>query len=93
SRRTFISRAIRNRETLPSILNAAGLKFDLVQVCGTTGSPSFEDDLERVIGEHAQVKDRWIVYFAPSAAQFVTPILENCFSLPRIDRSIEQWQQ
>jgi len=46
----------KNRETLPSILNAAGLKFDPVQVYGTTGSSSFKDDLERVIGEHVQVK-------------------------------------
>ncbi|KAF8351327.1 tetrapyrrole biosynthesis, uroporphyrinogen III synthase [Amanita rubescens] len=96
----------KNRETLPSILNAAGLKFDPVQVYGTTGSLSFKDDLERVIGEHTRAKgallllsymlrdrsytahtDRWIVYFAPSAAQFVTPILENYFSLPRIEAS------
>ncbi|KAF8349213.1 tetrapyrrole biosynthesis, uroporphyrinogen III synthase [Amanita rubescens] len=77
----------KNRETLPSILNAAGLKFDPVQVYGTTGSSSFNDDLERVIGEHAQAKDWWIVYFAPSAAQFVTPILENYFSLPHIEAS------
>ncbi len=95
----------KNRETLPSILNAASLKFDPVQVYGTTGSSSFKDDLERVIEEHARVKgalslfypfracsyaahiDRWIVYFAPSAAQFVTPILENYFSLPRVGAS------
>jgi uroporphyrinogen-III synthase len=96
----------KNRETLPSILNTAGLKFEPVQVYGTTGSSSFKDDLERVIGEYALVKgalsaliyaprycsdtariDRWIVYFAPSAAQFVTPILENYLSLPRIAAS------
>jgi uroporphyrinogen-III synthase len=31
--------------------------------------------------------DRWLVYFAPSAAQFVTPILENYFSLPHTEAS------
>lgn len=46
----------KNREILPSILNTAGLKFEPVQVYGTTGSSSFKDDLERVIGEHALVK-------------------------------------
>ena len=95
----------KNRETLPSILNNAGLNFDPVEVYGTTGSSSFKDDLQKVVEEHAQIKgvhhrhsicsepssitsaDRWLVYFAPSAAQFVTPIIESYFSLPRTEAS------
>jgi uroporphyrinogen-III synthase len=46
----------KNRETLGSILNDAGLKFDPLQAYGTTGSSSFKDDLEKVVKEHAQVK-------------------------------------
>ncbi|KAF8633814.1 hypothetical protein AX15_001227 [Amanita polypyramis BW_CC] len=72
----------KNRETLPSILNEAGVTFEPVQVYGTKGSSRFKEVLEMAIGAHPKVIDWWIVYFAPSAAQFATPILEDYFILP-----------
>lgn len=52
----------KNRETLGSILNDAGLKFDPLQAYGTTGSSSFKDDLEKVVKEYAQVKGMYSVH-------------------------------
>lgn len=52
----------KNRETLGSILNDAGLKFDPLQAYGTTGSSSFKDDLEKVVKEYAQVKGIYPVH-------------------------------
>jgi uroporphyrinogen-III synthase len=64
----------KNRETLPFILNTAGLKFDPVQVYGTTGSLSFKDDLERAIGEHAQMKGALSLFYAPRGIALILPI-------------------
>ncbi|KAK2462821.1 hypothetical protein APHAL10511_005212 [Amanita phalloides] len=74
----------KNRESLPSILNEASVRFDQLEVYGTQGSSTFKDDLGRIMEDHSQAKDWWIVFFAPSSAQFAIPVLETYFALPRV---------
>ncbi|KAF8127643.1 tetrapyrrole biosynthesis uroporphyrinogen III synthase [Boletus edulis] len=84
----------KNRETLPGMLAAGGVALDTLEVYGTTGSSTFRDDLQAalertLVGEsHMYVGNvnvsygeqwGWVVYFAPSAAAFVTPILCDVF--------------
>ncbi|PFH45636.1 hypothetical protein AMATHDRAFT_158395 [Amanita thiersii Skay4041] len=72
----------KNRDTLPSILSSAGISLDPIQVYATRGSSTFAQDLQKVMLNTGEEQYWWwIVYFAPSAAQFVTPILEKYFRL------------
>ncbi|KAF9007040.1 tetrapyrrole biosynthesis, uroporphyrinogen III synthase [Cyathus striatus] len=66
----------KNRDTVPKILGDAGVEFVELRVYATQGSGRFEGNWRRLSG-----KDWWIVYFAPSAADFVTPILRTYFRL------------
>ncbi|KAG6377781.1 tetrapyrrole biosynthesis, uroporphyrinogen III synthase [Boletus reticuloceps] len=71
----------KNRETLPGMLAAGGVALDTLEVYGTTGSSTFRDDLQAAL-ERTLVDGEqwgWVVYFAPSAAAFVTPILCDVF--------------
>ncbi|KAI0070877.1 tetrapyrrole biosynthesis uroporphyrinogen III synthase [Panus rudis PR-1116 ss-1] len=73
----------KNRDTLPSILGGGGFELLPVQVYATKGSTSFKDDFHRALDTlPSDITQCWIVYFAPSAADFVTPILREHFSLP-----------
>jgi len=72
----------KNRDTLPKILHEGGIGLHSLQVYGTQGSSTFENDL--VAAQDVVPDDShpwWLVYFAPSAADFVTPILRNSFVL------------
>ncbi|KAF8637108.1 hypothetical protein AX17_003012 [Amanita inopinata Kibby_2008] len=87
TRRLLYLTGDKNRDTLPTILQSAGISLNPVQVYATRGSSTFAHDLAKVLESQVHTgpaKDWWIVYFAPSAAQFVTPILEDHFTLPRI---------
>ncbi|KAM6499358.1 Tetrapyrrole biosynthesis, uroporphyrinogen III synthase [Amanita muscaria] len=74
----------KNRETLPSILAEGDVELNSLQVYETRRSSTFEADLEKVVQTQP---GWWIVFFAPSAAQLVAPILAQYFTLPRIDDS------
>ncbi|RPD53618.1 tetrapyrrole biosynthesis, uroporphyrinogen III synthase [Lentinus tigrinus ALCF2SS1-6] len=81
----------KNRDTLPSILKDAGIELDNLQVYATQGSSRFEDDLMNAL-EGVQALDAdydehwWIVYFAPSSAQHVSPILSKHFDMPAAEK-------
>ncbi|KAI0798174.1 tetrapyrrole biosynthesis, uroporphyrinogen III synthase [Abortiporus biennis] len=69
----------KNRDTLPTILGTRGVELLNLQVYETQGSSTFEADLtDHLKGK----KPKWIVYFAPSAAAFVTPVLRKYLMLP-----------
>ncbi|KZT25046.1 tetrapyrrole biosynthesis uroporphyrinogen III synthase [Neolentinus lepideus HHB14362 ss-1] len=76
----------KNRDTLPKILREGGVELQTLQVYGTQGSRTFESDLVRAIESFQQVVSHWwIVYFAPSVADFATPVLRKHFDIPQID--------
>ena len=83
----------KTRETLPSILAEGGMELRSVKVYETRGSLKFKENLERAVHSYhtgsANAGERrrewWIVFFAPSSAQFVTPVLEEYFTLPSHD--------
>ncbi|OBZ74927.1 Uroporphyrinogen-III synthase [Grifola frondosa] len=76
----------KNRDTLPNILKAGGLELQPLQVYETQGSSTFAQDLKIAIDEIPLGSSRWwIVYFAPSAADFVAPTLRDHFDLPSLD--------
>jgi len=77
----------KNRDTISRILTDGGVKLEALQVYTTRASPSFEADLDKTLETfptEAEVKKWWIVYFAPSTATFVTPILRKRFYFPSI---------
>jgi len=76
----------KNRDTLPNILADAHVILESIQVYGTKGSSTFAKDLENVVKSIPAESDRWwIIFFAPSAAEFVTPILRQSFDLPVLE--------
>ncbi|KAF8153945.1 tetrapyrrole biosynthesis, uroporphyrinogen III synthase [Crassisporium funariophilum] len=81
----------KNRDTLPRLLNEGGVELEPIQVYKTEGSTSFASALSAAIASSPKAKDAfwWIVYFAPSAAAFVSPILTNYFEL----KTVESQQQ
>lgn len=86
----------KNREIIPTILKGGGMSLDILKVYETQGSSRFEDELETAIQSTTmRFADRtsdpgkwWIVYFAPSSASFVTPILRKHFNLRAVDSSL-----
>ncbi|KIK93597.1 hypothetical protein PAXRUDRAFT_144734 [Paxillus rubicundulus Ve08.2h10] len=78
----------KNRDTLPQILSTGSVDLDALEVYRTGGSPSFPADLKSAL-ERAPIGNQadssqcwgWVVYFAPSAAEFVTPFLYDMFEL------------
>ncbi|TFK47147.1 tetrapyrrole biosynthesis, uroporphyrinogen III synthase [Heliocybe sulcata] len=76
----------KNRDTLPTILQEGGVELETLQVYGTQGSRTFERDMRRAIEPYSTGRSAWwIVYFAPSVADFATPILREHFHIPQID--------
>lgn len=84
SRKLLYLTGDKNRDTLPKILRDGGFELQSLQVYETRGSSDFPHDLSEVVGT-APAGKWWIVYFAPSAADFVTPHLKDHFSLPPTD--------
>ncbi|KAH7882712.1 tetrapyrrole biosynthesis, uroporphyrinogen III synthase [Phlebopus sp. FC_14] len=83
----------KNRDTLRQALTAGNVSLDALQVYGTQGLSSFESDLKSALG-NAPGGDRrqyewagpaqcwgWAVFFSPSVADFVTPVLRGVFHL------------
>ncbi|OAX33113.1 tetrapyrrole biosynthesis, uroporphyrinogen III synthase [Rhizopogon vinicolor AM-OR11-026] len=96
SRKLLYLTGDKNRDTLPRILESGGVELDSLQVYATQGSSTFPHDLslalEHVKGKFLIGEDLswgWVVYFAPSAADFVTPILRNHFVLPTVNSSTD----
>ncbi|KAF9476896.1 tetrapyrrole biosynthesis, uroporphyrinogen III synthase [Pholiota conissans] len=75
----------KNRDTLPRILNEGGISLQPLQVYETQGSTSFEASLLSKLPSSRGMDNNiwWIVYFAPSAAAFVTAILHKHFDFER----------
>ncbi|KAG0699609.1 tetrapyrrole biosynthesis, uroporphyrinogen III synthase [Suillus ampliporus] len=65
-----------------------GVALDPLQVYATQGSSMFSQELSLAL-EREGLSWGWVVYFAPSAAEFVTPILRNHFILPPVNSSTE----
>lgn len=61
------------------------MELHTLQVYGTQGSTAFERDLLSAIEPFPVDSRWWIVYFAPSAAEFATPTLRKYFHLPQVD--------
>jgi uroporphyrinogen-III synthase len=95
SRKLLYLTGDKNRDTLPKILVSAGVALDPLQVYATQGSSTFPHDLSLAL---ERVKEEgsswgWIIYFAPSVAEFVTPILRNHFAIPAANSSTEDCAQ
>ncbi|KAL0952797.1 hypothetical protein HGRIS_007022 [Hohenbuehelia grisea] len=81
----------KNRDTLSRILSSANIEPTPLKVYETQGSSSFAAELECfIIGISEDISGWWIVFFAPSAANFVTPVLRRHFILPSTS---EAWSQ
>ncbi|KIJ64321.1 hypothetical protein HYDPIDRAFT_90635 [Hydnomerulius pinastri MD-312] len=72
----------KNRDTLSQILSSSGnIDLDALEVYRTTGSSSFRSDLKAAMEKKPIGDWGWVIYFAPSAAEFVTPFLCDVFQL------------
>ncbi|CAA7262699.1 unnamed protein product [Cyclocybe aegerita] len=72
----------KNRDTISRILTEGGISLEPLQVYETRGSSTFESSLATALAPCPKSgKHWWIVFFAPSAAAFVTPILRKYFIL------------
>ncbi|KAJ7650377.1 tetrapyrrole biosynthesis, uroporphyrinogen III synthase [Roridomyces roridus] len=71
----------KNRETLPEILRGGNVGLNPLQVYRTQGSSTFAEDLKLALESHREFNSAWIVFFAPSAAEFVLPHLRRHFDL------------
>ena len=80
----------KNRETLPGMLSAGGVALETLAVYGTTGSSSFRDDLRAALARagESHMDWGWVVYFAPSAAAFVTPVLREVLRLDALSVAV-----
>ncbi|KAK0449618.1 tetrapyrrole biosynthesis, uroporphyrinogen III synthase [Desarmillaria tabescens] len=73
----------KNRDTLPSILGGAGVSLHPLKVYETQGSTSFSQHLKEIVSERLKAP-WWIVFFAPSAAEFVLPFLKEHFDIDSV---------
>ncbi|KAF7316902.1 Uroporphyrinogen-III synthase [Mycena chlorophos] len=71
----------KNRDRLPEILRVGGLALLPIQVYETQGSSTFSRDLKAVLETNQNSSPWWIVFFAPSAAKFVLPFLQEHFDM------------
>ncbi|KAG6828001.1 hypothetical protein H0H93_015132 [Arthromyces matolae] len=63
------------------MLGEIGIDLLSLKVYETQGSRTFEADLTLALSQANKAFYRWwIVHFAPSAAEFVTPVLRNHFT-------------
>ncbi len=73
----------KNRDTLPNILGGAGVILHSLKVYETQGSSTFLQQLKGIVPVRPTV---WsIVFFAPSAAEFVLPSLREQFDLDTVN--------
>ncbi|KAJ7773173.1 tetrapyrrole biosynthesis, uroporphyrinogen III synthase [Mycena metata] len=79
----------KNRDTLPDILHAGNVELGPLQVYQTQGSSSFFDDLNLALESSAHRESHiwWIVFFAPSTAEFVAPFIRHHFDLHPVEHA------
>ncbi|KAJ6544758.1 tetrapyrrole biosynthesis, uroporphyrinogen III synthase [Mycena vulgaris] len=77
----------KNRDTLPDILRDGNVELTPLQVYETQGSSRFAEDLRLALESSSteELTRWWIVFFAPSSAEFVTPFLRHHFDLRSTD--------
>ncbi|KAK0215644.1 tetrapyrrole biosynthesis, uroporphyrinogen III synthase [Armillaria fumosa] len=73
----------KNRDALPNILGSVGVSLYSLKVYETRGSSTFSQQLKRIVPVRPSVP-WWIVFFAPSAAEFVLPFLKEQFDLDSV---------
>ncbi|KAH9926598.1 tetrapyrrole biosynthesis uroporphyrinogen III synthase [Epithele typhae] len=73
----------KHRDTLPDILEEAGIGLESLQVYATQGSQTFEADLRAALAGMGDWTDDiwWLVHFAPSSARHVSPTLNKFFEV------------
>ncbi|SJL16202.1 uncharacterized protein ARMOST_19721 [Armillaria ostoyae] len=76
-----------NRDTLPNILGSAGVFLHSLKVYETQGSSTFSQQLKGIVPVRPTTP-WWIVFFAPSAAEFVLPLLKDQFDLDPVKIAI-----
>ncbi|KAJ3868517.1 tetrapyrrole biosynthesis, uroporphyrinogen III synthase [Lentinula novae-zelandiae] len=75
----------KNRETLPKVMDEGHVDLVSLQVYKTCGSSRFSHDLSEVLQGSERDAEIWIVFFAPSAAEFVYPHLQAQFRFRSTD--------
>ncbi|KAJ7178585.1 tetrapyrrole biosynthesis uroporphyrinogen III synthase [Mycena crocata] len=73
----------KNRDIMPDILHDGNFELSSLKVYQTQGSSRFSEDLKLALKSSSNEDSGtwWIVFFAPSAAEFVTPWLRQQFDL------------
>ncbi|KAJ3830187.1 tetrapyrrole biosynthesis, uroporphyrinogen III synthase [Lentinula raphanica] len=69
----------KNRDTLPKIMDEKHVQLVPLQVYETRGSSKFSVDLNQALEGYERNNDFWVVFFAPSAAEYVFPYLRTHF--------------
>ncbi|KAF9648114.1 tetrapyrrole biosynthesis, uroporphyrinogen III synthase [Thelephora ganbajun] len=79
----------KNKDTLPTLVQAAGLDLEPLQVYSTRGSPSFSTAVKALFQRRLPLDPTrwWIVFFAPSSAEFALPILREHLAFSPVDES------
>ncbi|KAH6904409.1 tetrapyrrole biosynthesis, uroporphyrinogen III synthase [Coprinopsis sp. MPI-PUGE-AT-0042] len=67
----------KNRDTVPTLLSEGGIAFRSLQVYETQPRKDFGEILNDAIEALPTDMPWWVVYFAPSSAQFVVPYIQN----------------
>jgi len=71
----------KNRDTLSKILEEGQVELEPLKVYETRGSSSFTQDLQDALASlPTESPESWIVFFAPSAAEYVMPHLRKHFN-------------
>ncbi|KDR80206.1 hypothetical protein GALMADRAFT_153869 [Galerina marginata CBS 339.88] len=70
------------QDTMSRLLGPRGIVLEYLQTYMTQGSLTFTDKLTAALASLTEgSKNWWIIFFAPSAASFATPMLQQCFYL------------
>ncbi|KAF9528794.1 tetrapyrrole biosynthesis, uroporphyrinogen III synthase [Crepidotus variabilis] len=81
----------KNRDTITRILSDSSIELQLLQVYETKTSSSFRSNLKRTMEASPGEKIFWwIVFFAPSAAVSVSPILQEYFAFKHNNSSVDR---
>ncbi|KAF5384036.1 hypothetical protein D9757_006965 [Collybiopsis confluens] len=78
----------KNRDTLSRILNDGHIELEPLQVYGTCGNATFPAELGSALNELEKDAEFWIIFFAPSVAEFVYPHLQEHFRFRSADSGV-----
>jgi len=81
----------KNRDSLPTLVQAAGLDLEPLQVYATRGSPSFPTEVKELFQRNQPLDPtQWcIVFFALSSAEFALPILREHLTFFPVDGKVD----